>query len=204
MLKEGERSLASLSAVGRHSDSRRRLNGIHHLLLVTAQAQSLHRNYLARHNVKKESGEEIALSLDRLADALARTSSVLLGLIPQIEIEPAAESPEIHPVKITVTLLNVGSQSVDMVKLGLDSTALPARCPLHPDRTRLTSATCGPVKAFRQRSNGTPLEITRLQRPVFGPTFPILRPRVRPICARRHGDKKLPRFNRPAPAGQKG
>ena len=63
-----------------------RLGCIHHLLLVTAQAHSLHHNYQMRHTVNEANGKALMGALDRLTDALSETSAALLGLVPQVAV----------------------------------------------------------------------------------------------------------------------
>ena len=119
MLREGEMYVGNVSGEGRGGE--RRLGSIHRLLLVTAQVESLYRNYLARNTVKKENGAGVARSLAQLGDALAAASAVLLDLVPQVDILPDA-----HGAQVRVGLTNAGAHSVDFVKLGLDSSVLPS------------------------------------------------------------------------------
>ncbi len=144
LLHEGDAYLGALASGG--SGGARRLNSVHHLLLLVGAAQSRHRNYQARHAVGAEAGAAVMGALERATDALAETSAVLLGLVPQISIAtaPAAPPAAVGPspasgahtaglpapadsrAAITVALTNAGTQSVTMVKLGLDSSALPS------------------------------------------------------------------------------
>jgi hypothetical protein len=70
-----------------------RLGCIHHLLLVTAQAHSLHHNYQMRHTVNEANGRAVMDALDRLTDALSETSAVLLGLVPQVAVTSLPTAP---------------------------------------------------------------------------------------------------------------
>ena len=80
-----------------------RLGCIHHLLLVTAQAHSLHHNYQMRHTVNEANGKALMGALDRLTDALSETSAALLGLVPQVAVTspPAPTSNEPDRAKNT-------------------------------------------------------------------------------------------------------
>ena len=131
MLRDGEASLQSLALpAGRHgSGSARRLGAIHHLLLLTAQAQSLERNYLARHTVKQTEGAALAAALEALSVALSQTSAVALNLVPQIETTPNERG---DAIRVAISLRNGGTQSVDSVKLGLDNKSLPAQAVCQP------------------------------------------------------------------------
>ena len=61
-----------------------RLECVHHLLLITAQAHSLHHNYQMRHTVDEGTGNHVMAALDRLTTSLSETSAALLGLVPQV------------------------------------------------------------------------------------------------------------------------
>lgn len=139
MLDEGEPYLAGTQS-GTRSSSSRRVGCVHRLMLYTSQAVSLHRNYLARGTVEKKQGGEIMRSLERLTDALSETSAVLLGLVPQVAViragiqvgaigaskslvalQPAQPAKR----KVLVALANTGTQSIENVRIGLDSSELP-------------------------------------------------------------------------------
>ncbi|HZP84929.1 MAG TPA: hypothetical protein VFB21_25050 [Chthonomonadaceae bacterium] len=133
ILKEGDPYSGDLRA-GRGRDSSRvkRLGRIHHLLLLIAQAHSLHHNYQARGTVGSEAGAAVMGALERLTDALAQASATLLGLVPQVAVVPsgAPAAPENGGSgkterRVSVALANTGAQSVGMVKIGLDVSALP-------------------------------------------------------------------------------
>ena len=129
MLRDGESSLQSLTpTTGRHSGARR-LAAIHHLLLLTAQAQTLERNYLSRRAVNQEEGAAIAVALEALYAALSQTSAVALNLVPQVEALPNERG---SATRITISLRNGGTQSVSSVKLGLDNRFLPAQSVCQP------------------------------------------------------------------------
>ena len=145
ILEEGEGSRGSLSS-GSGRDSGARLSGIHRLLLLTAQVQSMQRNYQQRGVVDADQGAAVMGALERLTDALAETSAALLELVPQITVreESAAVSPPAAPsaaeaqpaarlLVVTVSLSNLGRQSPGMVKLGLDTAALPRGVACEPD-----------------------------------------------------------------------
>lgn len=142
ILDEGNGYLGGLTASpGRRSDPRLRQNCVHRLLLLVGQAQSLHRNLLARGTVRPEPGAAIAGSLERLTDALAETSATQLGLVPQIVVEPEqSDAPMLthaghdsSVTRVTVSLANTGSKSVALVKLGLDSATLPTGVQCEPN-----------------------------------------------------------------------
>ncbi len=126
MLRNGEGSLKSLTAGGRGSG--RRIEAIHHLLLVNAQAQALERNYLRRGSVKYAEGAALADALTALSDGLSQTSAVILNLVPQIEVLPDTRGG----AKVAVSLRNGGTSRVESVKLGLDEAALPAKTTCNP------------------------------------------------------------------------
>jgi hypothetical protein len=138
MLREGD-SFRSGARPGGHGGAGERLENIHRLLLVTAQAQSLHHNYQMRRTVEAEIGAALMGSLERVMDGLAEISATLLDLVPQISVEPDSAksiagkdgvvSMTVGGVAriqiVTVALANGGEHSVEMVKLGLDSSELP-------------------------------------------------------------------------------
>ena len=128
MLRDGESGLQSLTLSSSRRGSGRRLSAIHHLLLLTAQAESLERNYLRRGAVKHREGAALAAALESLSGALSQTSAAALNLIPQIEVLPDAKGG----AKVAVSLRNGGTESVDSVKLGLDDKALPAKTQCQP------------------------------------------------------------------------
>ncbi len=142
ILEEGDRERSSLSP-GNGKDSSARLSGIHRLLLLTAQVQSMQRNYQQRKVVEGEQGANVMGALERLTDALAETSAALLELVPQITVREEAaaapitsnaEAPPVtHLLTITVSLANLGRQSPGMVKLGLDTASLPHGVACVPD-----------------------------------------------------------------------
>jgi hypothetical protein len=140
ILKEGEPYLGGLyPGASRNLD--RHIGCIHRLLLLTAQARSLQRNDQALGAVPIRSGRAVQQALDHFAEALAETSANLLGLVPDVTLTPqetssaaqarpavlnAQEENAPRVATVTVTLANNGPQSVSLVKLGLDSAALPA------------------------------------------------------------------------------
>lgn len=128
MLRDGESGLQILTLSNGRRGSGRRLEAIHHLLLLTAQAESLERNYLLRGAVKHKEGAALAAALEALSGALSQTSAVALNLVPQIEVLPDTRGK----VKVAVSLRNGGNESVDSVKLGLDDKALPAKTVCQP------------------------------------------------------------------------
>jgi hypothetical protein len=120
---------------------------IHRYLLVLGQVYSLHRNFQVRHTVQEQPGIEFQSALDRLKDALADTSATLMGLVPGISVAFESAAPIArsasgpthaafqsdqteHTAYATVTLANQGSRPVELVKIGIDQTSLPAgvRC----------------------------------------------------------------------------
>lgn len=144
ILEEGNRERGSLSP-GNGQDSSARLSGIHRLLLLTAQVQSMQRNYQQRHVVDADQGAAVMGALERLTDALSETSAALLELVPQITVReerapdsaptPSADDapPAARLLTVTVALTNLGRQSPAMVKLGLDTAALPRGVSCRPD-----------------------------------------------------------------------
>ncbi len=88
MLREADSYLSGVRGGGNHGGRDARLECIHHLLLVTAQAHSLHHNYQMRRTVEETSGKEVFAAMDRLTVALSETSAVLLGLVPQVSVTP--------------------------------------------------------------------------------------------------------------------
>ena len=86
MLREADSYLSGVRGGGAHGGRDARLECIHHLLLVTAQAHSLHHNYQMRHTIDETSGKEVMAAMDRLTVALSETSAVLLGLVPQVAV----------------------------------------------------------------------------------------------------------------------
>ncbi len=130
ILHEGDAYRGDLRAGRGHESGReKRLGRIHRLLLVVAQAHSLQRNLLVRRIVAPERGAAVTTALQNLMDALAQTSAVLLGLVPQITVEmpaPGGMDASAADWKTTVALANTGDQSVGMVKIGLELSALPS------------------------------------------------------------------------------
>lgn len=88
MLHEADGYVSGVRGETRHNSLEARLGCVHHLLLVTAQAHSLHHNYQMRHTVDEAEGRAVMAALDRLTDALSETSATLLGLVPQIDVTP--------------------------------------------------------------------------------------------------------------------
>ncbi len=88
MLHEADGYVSGVRGETRHNSLESRLGCVHHLLLVTAQAHSLHHNYQMRHTVDETEGRAVMAALDRLTDALSETSATLLGLVPQIDVTP--------------------------------------------------------------------------------------------------------------------
>ncbi len=86
MLHEADGYVSGVRGETRHSSLQSRLDCVHHLLLVTAQAHSLHHNYQMRHTVDEAEGRAVMAALDRLTDALSETSAALLSLVPQIDV----------------------------------------------------------------------------------------------------------------------
>jgi hypothetical protein len=120
----------------------KRLSCIHHLLLLTAQAQAMARNYEAEQIVSASAGAAVMGALERLTDALAEASAAALNLVPQItvarELPPRegadgaaidASMPSMPPpaqrATVTIALTNAGTQGVAAVKIGQDSAAMP-------------------------------------------------------------------------------
>jgi hypothetical protein len=144
ILEEGDGARGSLS-LGNGRNSSARLSGIHRLLLLTAQVQSMQRNYQQRHVVDAQQGAEVMGALERLTDALAETSAALLELVPQITVREesmpdavaasgAADTPApLRRLTVTVSLANLGRQSLGMVKLGLATADLPRGVACEPD-----------------------------------------------------------------------
>lgn len=138
MLREGDSAVGGLRA----GSLNRRLECIHHLLLLAAQAQSLHHNLQNRQVLNAETGEAVMAALDRLTDSLSETSATLLDLIPQVTVtnppaitsKPSVDTRPNTPTEriVTVALANDGSQTVRNVKLGLNFTALPGGVTCQP------------------------------------------------------------------------
>ena len=83
-----------------------RLESIHHLLLVAAQAHSLHHNYQMRHTVDVAEGKAVMVALNRLIDSLSETSAVLLGLVPQVAVTSPIDSASKQGAAATGTRLS--------------------------------------------------------------------------------------------------
>ena len=118
----------------------RRIGGIHHLMLITSQAHALHHNFQERHTVSAETGAATMGALERLTDGLAETSAAILGLVPQIVVEPETAPESASPQEarataytVTVSIANTGSRSVEAVKIGLDSSVMPAGTRTDPE-----------------------------------------------------------------------
>ncbi|HEV2474851.1 MAG TPA: hypothetical protein VGS41_19395 [Chthonomonadales bacterium] len=112
----------------------RQIGSIHRVLLVTAQTASLESNYVSRGVVSSVSGSRLRKSLQRFSEGLAETSAAILGLVSRIQVAAApgvrqAETSEYaggsNNSRVTISLSNLGSGSVDFVKIGLDSSKLP-------------------------------------------------------------------------------
>jgi hypothetical protein len=141
IIDEGEAYVGAVSPSGGHGD--RRLASVHRLLLITSQAQSILHNYQARGDVNAVPGAAAMGAVERLADALAETSAIMLGLVPQVTVAPEAEAtptgsgtpdPDMH-LLVTVALANNGSHSVRMVRIGLAMTELPGGVRCSPEDT---------------------------------------------------------------------
>ena len=116
----------------------RRIGCVHRLLLLTAQAESLHRNFQSRQTVNAEPGARTMDALERMGDALAETSAALTGLVPQIELSAfkpisSAGALPMEEATATVSVSNTGQHTVDAVKLGLDGSSFPTGVICAPD-----------------------------------------------------------------------
>ncbi|HLV80286.1 MAG TPA: hypothetical protein VKT32_08380, partial [Chthonomonadaceae bacterium] len=146
ILEEGESYLGGLYP-GAPRTLDRRIGCIHRLLLLTAQARSLQRNAQALGEAPARPGRAAQQALDHLAESLAETSAALLGLTPNVTLTPQESAPDAQArpatlnaqeetaprvVTLTVSLANTGPQSVSLVKLGLDSAALPSEVTCRP------------------------------------------------------------------------
>lgn len=153
ILNEMSPHLGGLRMNGERQGTSSRLATVHRLLLLTAQAHSLHRNYQARGAVKAEPGAAVMGALEQLTDALSETSAVLLGLLPQVAVmvkndvaltatrgttlvaDERQEKPDkgdTPSATVTISLANTGSQSVGLVKIGLDAGELPSGLTCEP------------------------------------------------------------------------
>lgn len=150
ILHEGDPYLGGVSASRRDRGFIKRLGCIHRLLLLTSQAEALQHNNLERKTTASEAGKRVMTALDHLASSLSETSAVLLGLVPQIEndafsppvianknTKPALTLTSFHhhqlnSTEIGVSLANTGKVPVTLVKIGLDTTGLPAGTKVEP------------------------------------------------------------------------
>jgi hypothetical protein len=144
-----EKAIASAS---RLSPDRRR-GDIHRFLLVLGQAYSLHRNFQITNAVQAQIGVAFRLALDRLNDSLADTSATLMGLVPEITVSPdppgslrtartrtvvsERSGDEPHTAYATVALSNQGSHSIELVKIGMELSALPTGVHCDPSEPAL-------------------------------------------------------------------
>ena len=153
MLAEVSGGLGGLTGGHKHSNTNTRLRKIHALLLGTAQAESLARNYLTRRVFSALPGQKLMSALVSLSENLAETSATLLGLSSRVDVTytqntdaQSAPTGEVHHAVVTIRLENTGSRSVGLVKMGLNASLLPegARCEpadlaffgtLHPGQT---------------------------------------------------------------------
>ena len=134
---------------GPDSDRQRRLSFIHRLILLYSQAEAQHRNNQSREKVSGDPGNRTMAAVERLEAALAETSAVLSGLVPQLEITgPATGSSSAGEITVQVSLSNSGSRSVDKVKLGLDTRTLPTGVACVPEDAAYFGA-LGPGQSVR-------------------------------------------------------
>jgi hypothetical protein len=129
---------------GTESDRQKRLSCIHRLILLYAQAEAQHRNNQNREKVTGDPAARTMSSVERLASALAETSAVISGLVPQVEVLPG----NAQEITVQVSLSNSGGHSVDKVKLGLDTAALPTGVSCTPDDAAYFGA-LGPGQSVR-------------------------------------------------------
>jgi len=142
---------AAIAANSRMTPDQRR-KVIHRYLLVLGQVYALHRNFQINNSVETAVGDQLRAALDRLNDALADVSATLLGLVPAITVapepappvrvalgreDPPVDVPREFAARVTVSIANFGSQSIDHVKIGLDMNALPAGAHCSPDEPAL-------------------------------------------------------------------
>ena len=132
MLHEADSYLSGVSGGGNHRGRDARLECIHHLLLVTAQAHSLHHNYQLRHTVEEKTGKDVFAAMDHLTTALSDTSAVLLGLVPQVSVTP---TPGWSAQARTAALVREQTDPSDTNKSGANKKENNASAPNIPART---------------------------------------------------------------------
>lgn len=112
MLHEADGDLSSLNGRGGRGEGvMGRVSDIHHLLLYTAQAHSLHQNYLMRRNINEEQGKAVMAAFDHLTDSLSETSAVLLGLVPQVTVSASTSTTQVSKVSSSSSVSPISSVS---------------------------------------------------------------------------------------------
>src|SRR5439155_5489801 len=91
------------------------LKYVHRAILTASHAEALCRNFTDEGRIEKESGEALGAKLDLLGEALSELSVACLGLAPETVIQPQKDS---GACKITVSVTNHGSQTINFVKIG--------------------------------------------------------------------------------------
>lgn len=107
---------------------RSRTAALHQLLLAAAQAEAMHHDYQLRGLIHPDVGAPLTESLTHLIDDLSETGAVLLGLVPQVRVEPDGLSAQ----TVTVVLANTSERDVAAVKLGLQTSGLPKGAACEP------------------------------------------------------------------------
>ena len=139
MLSEAAPYLTGIRGGTPRSTLGKRLNCVHRILLYTAQAQSLHGNYMAKGVPDAATAAQLMGAFERVTDSLAETSAVILGLVPRIAVtfapavtsqltttQNAAPAKPAQKAIVTLSLTHQGSQTLRDVKLGVDARNLPS------------------------------------------------------------------------------
>jgi hypothetical protein len=144
MLDEASPFLTRLTAGTRAHSPVRRLEAIHGLLMMTAQAESLQRDYQMHGTVDETAGAAVTAGLQHLMDSLAEYTAVVLGLVPQVNLDasvaasggPAAvtaQAPADRVQPLDLSLSNTGDRDISSVKLGFPATQMPPGVTCEPN-----------------------------------------------------------------------
>jgi hypothetical protein len=91
------------------------LKHVHRAILTAAHTEALCRNFTDEARIDKKAGDALGEKLDLLDEALSELSVACLGLSPETRVEPVGES---GACKVTVSVTNLGSETISFVKIG--------------------------------------------------------------------------------------
>jgi hypothetical protein len=94
----------------------RLLKHIHRAILTSSHTAALCRNFSVQGRIKKKAGEDLAVKLDSLDEALSELSLACLGLSAEAIVDPS--EGESGTSIVTVLLTNRGIRTINFVKIG--------------------------------------------------------------------------------------